>query len=118
MTLTSDQLLWFLLAQVAFGGVMALVIAFSVRDKAVRLRMVEGSNGGTLLLKVITIIFICTISGNLALMKILDSSAVAAIFGGVLGYVFGSVNRSETAQRTSTSGGVDGDNIEKEKENR
>ena len=100
MELTGDQLLYLFLGQLIFGAILVVSIMFALKDKT--LQMIEGPNG-QLLLKIITIFFVCTITGNLALIKIFDASAAAAIFGGVLGYVFGAVAQNGTGAMPTDS---------------
>lgn len=86
MELTSSHLIWLFIGQLGFGAILVIAIATAVKERT--LELITGENG-PLVLKIITIFFICTVTGNLALMKILDAAATAALFGGVLGYVFG-----------------------------
>ena len=107
MMLTNSQMFWFLLAQLAFGALIVLAAAYTLRANAVRL--IERGEGAPFM-RMLTILLVCTITGNLALMKFLDPAAVAAIYGGVLGYVFGGADK---ARRTPTPGGAEGNQAEK-----
>jgi hypothetical protein len=86
MTLTGEQLTWLFLGQLAFGSVLVIAVAITVKG---HLPQLLNQQNGKLALQIITIFFTCTITGNLTLMKILEPAATAALFGAVLGYVFG-----------------------------
>jgi hypothetical protein len=42
----------------------------------------------------LTIMFVVVFTGILGFLNILDSSAISAIFGGIVGYVLGSIKAS------------------------
>ena len=46
-------------------------------------------------LSILTIIFIVVFTGLLGFMSLIDNSTIAAIFSGIVGYVFGSINSSK-----------------------
>lgn len=98
MTLTGSQLTSLFLGQLAFGAVLVIAVAVALKGDFIKL-LDEGRS--KIVVQIVTIFFVCSITGNLTLLKILDPSAAAAIFGGVLGYVFGT--------RSGEKPGGDGD---------
>ena len=85
--LSGDKLTWLFLGQLAFGAILAIATAATLKGNILQLL---DQQRGRLVLQIITIFFICTITGNLTLMKIFEPGVAAAMFGAVLGYVFGS----------------------------
>jgi hypothetical protein len=81
----TDQQLYLFLAQLAFGAVLVIAAAVAARGN---LPAILDHRHGKFLLQIITIFFVCTITGNLTLMKLLNPSTASALFGAVLGYVF------------------------------
>jgi len=86
MQLTGEQILWACLAPLALGTLMfiALVIALK-RDT---LELFRSDKGG-LLLRIFAITFVAFWVGNLTLAGKVPESAATALFGSILGYVFG-----------------------------
>jgi hypothetical protein len=84
--LKSEHLMWLFLAQLAFGAALAVALAVYLKE---RLFQLFDRSRGPLLLKILTIFFVCTITGNLALVGLLEPAAATPLFGAVLGYVFG-----------------------------
>jgi hypothetical protein len=86
MQLTGEQILWVCLAPIALGTL--IFIALIVALKRDVLDLFRSDNGG-LLLRIFAITFVAFWVGNLTLAGKVPESAATAIFGGILGYVFG-----------------------------
>ena len=103
---TANELLYLFLGEMALGALLVIALAFSLKGRAVEL--FKGTNG-RLLLKIVTIFFVCMITGNLALIRIFDPAVVAALLGAVLGYVFG--NGAISRINTHSTGQDDDGNV-------
>lgn len=90
----SAHLMWLFGGQLLFGATLCICLAVVLRAQILDLFTAPH---GTFFLRVLTLFFIVTITGNLTLLRILEPSVAAAIFGSVLGYVFGTRgNRAES----------------------
>ena len=47
------------------------------------------------ILSILTVMFVVLFTGTLGLVSLIDSSTIAAIFSGIVGYVLGSINSSK-----------------------
>jgi hypothetical protein len=86
MQLTGEQFLWVCLAPLALGTLMFIAVVVALRRDTLELFR---SDKGGLILRVLAITFIAFWVGNLTLADKVPESAATAIFGSILGYVFG-----------------------------
>ena len=86
MQLTGDQILWACLAPIALGALMFIAVVFALKRDTLELFR---SDSGGLLLRIFGVTFVAFWVGNLTLAGKVPESAATAIFGSILGYVFG-----------------------------
>jgi hypothetical protein len=86
MPLNDNALAALFLGQLIFGSIIVISLAVALKGNLLQL---FDRPRGRLALELAAIFFICTITGNLALVSILRPEVVATLFGAVLGYVFG-----------------------------
>lgn len=86
MQLTGEQLVWVIVAPMALQTGVTVAALFVLKRDVLQLFR---SDTGDLLLRVLTLAIVACWVGALALANRFPESAVAAIFGSILGYVFG-----------------------------
>jgi hypothetical protein len=86
MQLTGDQILWACLAPLALGTLMFIAVVVALKRDT--LELFRSDNGG-LMLRIFAITFVAFWVGNLTLAGRVPESAATAIYGSILGYVFG-----------------------------
>jgi TctA family transporter len=86
MQLTGEQIFWVVLAPIVLGTVLNITVIVVLKRDI--LELVRSDNAG-LIIRVLTITVVACWVGALTLANKVPESAATAIFGSILGYVFG-----------------------------
>jgi hypothetical protein len=86
MQLTGEQILWLSLVPLALGTIIFVAILLTLKRDVLEL---VRSDSGALVIRIFALTFVAFWIGILTIAGKVPESAATAIFGGILGYVFG-----------------------------